>query len=50
MGAQKLEAGDTTAPRFAAAPTKTAEVFDLDSHARAREAALSAYKRIKSAG
>jgi predicted ATP-dependent protease len=38
MGAQKLEARETTAPRFIAAPTKTAEVFDLDSHARAREA------------
>src|SRR5882757_2313083 len=38
MGAQKLEARDTIVPRFNAAPTKTAEVFDLDSHARAREA------------
>ncbi len=38
MVAQKLSGKDVGLPRFSAVPEKTAEVFDLESHARAREA------------
>lgn len=38
MAAIKLEASEVGPPQFAFVPEKTAEVFDLDSHARAREA------------
>lgn len=38
MGAQKLHASDVGPPQFSAVAEKKAEVFDLDSHTRAREA------------
>ena len=38
MSATKLSAREVGPPRFAAVPEKTAQVFDLDSHARARRA------------
>src|SRR5208337_2961869 len=38
MGAIKLEASEVGPPRFSFMPEKTAEIFALDSHARAREA------------
>ncbi len=38
MVATKLSASEVGPPRFTAVPEKTAEIFDLDSHARAREA------------
>ncbi len=38
MVAQKLSSKEVGMPRFVAPPHKAAEVFDLESHARAREA------------
>jgi predicted ATP-dependent protease len=38
MAARELSASEVELPRFAFAPASGAEVFDLDSHARAREA------------
>jgi len=38
MGSTKLSAAEIGLPRFNAVPDKSAEVFDLDSHARARAA------------
>lgn len=38
MAATKVSAADVGLPRFSVLPEKGAEVFDLDSHARAREA------------
>jgi predicted ATP-dependent protease len=38
MGAIKLDSSEVGPPRFSFAPEKTAEIFALDSHARARDA------------
>jgi predicted ATP-dependent protease len=38
MAARELSAGEIERPRFAVAPASGVEVFDLDSHTRAREA------------
>ncbi len=38
MTVRKLSAEEAGVPRFSASPAKDAEIFDLDSHSRAREA------------